>query len=280
MTRPPLPPRLSSPACVAIAGCGGSHHTIATSGATRRASTSATPRRARDGSVAVRRRVRPLPRRRSARRARCPTRRRACARWPPRPDRSPPPAGAERSCSGSSGRRQDQSDSYLLAARDDAHTFYAQITLRERHGRWLVVQLTPPDFVQAFAPAGPQPPAPPRGSAGAQDAARAVPPAAICRGSTARRLCTRSGPPPRACWRACGPIRRESRRRCARCTPGGSDRPATARQRMAGASEHHRRPRDLRARPHHHACPTRVACQQRRQSAMSTSTHEHTPRRH
>jgi hypothetical protein len=66
---------------------------------------------------------------------------------------------------------QDQSDGYLLAARDDAHTFYAQITLRERQGRWIVVQLTPPDLVQTFAPAGPQPPAPPRGSAGAQDAA-------------------------------------------------------------------------------------------------------------
>ena len=66
---------------------------------------------------------------------------------------------------------QDQSDGYLLAARDDAHTFYAQIALRERQGRWIVVQLTPPDFVQTFAPAGPQPPAPPRGSAAAQDAA-------------------------------------------------------------------------------------------------------------
>ncbi len=65
----------------------------------------------------------------------------------------------------------DQSDSYLLAARDDAHTFYAQIALRERQGRWIVVQLTPPDFVQTFAPAGPQSPAPPRGSAAAQDAA-------------------------------------------------------------------------------------------------------------
>jgi hypothetical protein len=63
-------------------------------------------------------------------------------------------------------------NSYLVAARDDAHTFYAQITLSERHGRWLVVALTPPDFVQVFAPLGPPPPAPPRGSAAVEDAAR------------------------------------------------------------------------------------------------------------
>ena len=64
------------------------------------------------------------------------------------------------------------SDSYLLTARDDAHAFYAQMTLAEQHGRWLVAELTPPDFVQVFAPAGPPPPAPPRGSAGAENAAR------------------------------------------------------------------------------------------------------------
>ena len=34
------------------------------------------------------------------------------------------------------------------------------------------MDLTPPDFVQAFAPGGPPPPAPPPGSAGAQTAAR------------------------------------------------------------------------------------------------------------
>ena len=64
------------------------------------------------------------------------------------------------------------SDSYLLTARDDAHVFYAQMTLAQQDGRWLVEELTPPDFVQVFAPAGPPPPAPPPGSAGAQDAAR------------------------------------------------------------------------------------------------------------
>jgi hypothetical protein len=63
-------------------------------------------------------------------------------------------------------------DSYLLAARDDAHTFYAQMTLAEQDGRWVVVELTPPDFVQVLAPAGPPRPAPPPGSAAAEHAAR------------------------------------------------------------------------------------------------------------
>ena len=62
--------------------------------------------------------------------------------------------------------------SYLLTARDDAHAFYAEMMLAEQHGHWLVVELTPPDFVQVFAPAAPPSPAPPPGSAGAQDAAR------------------------------------------------------------------------------------------------------------
>jgi hypothetical protein len=67
-------------------------------------------------------------------------------------------------------QRADQlRNSYFLAARDRAHTFYAQLTLgRRRHGRWLVVQLTPPDFMQALAPAGPPGPAPPRGSRDAE----------------------------------------------------------------------------------------------------------------
>lgn len=46
------------------------------------------------------------------------------------------------------------------------------MTLAEQHGCWLVVELTPPDFVQVFAPAGPPPAAPPPGSAGAANAAR------------------------------------------------------------------------------------------------------------
>lgn len=61
---------------------------------------------------------------------------------------------------------------YLLSARDDAHAFYAQITLAERHGQWVVIHLAPPDFVQVLEPAGPAPPTPPRGSAQAEDAAR------------------------------------------------------------------------------------------------------------
>jgi len=63
------------------------------------------------------------------------------------------------------------SDSYLLAARDDAHTFYAQITRAPQEGRWLVAQLTPPDFAQVLAPVGPPAPAPPPGSAAAENAA-------------------------------------------------------------------------------------------------------------
>jgi hypothetical protein len=65
-----------------------------------------------------------------------------------------------------------QPGSYVLAAHDAAHTFYATITLSQRHGRWLVSGLTPPDFVQALAPAGPSAPAPPSGSAAPERAAR------------------------------------------------------------------------------------------------------------
>jgi len=63
------------------------------------------------------------------------------------------------------------SDSYLLTARDHAHAFYAQLTLADQHGRWVVIELTPPDFAQVFASAGPRPPPPPPGSAGAEHAA-------------------------------------------------------------------------------------------------------------
>jgi hypothetical protein len=63
------------------------------------------------------------------------------------------------------------SDSYLLTARDDAHTFRAQMTLAQQDGRWVVAQLTPPDFVQVLAPAGPRLPAPPPESAAADSAA-------------------------------------------------------------------------------------------------------------
>jgi hypothetical protein len=61
---------------------------------------------------------------------------------------------------------------YLLTGRDDAHTFYLQITLAEQHGHWLVVALTPPDFVQVLAPAGPPPPAGPHGSTAPERASR------------------------------------------------------------------------------------------------------------
>ena len=63
------------------------------------------------------------------------------------------------------------SHSYYLTARDTAHTFYAQLTLAHRGGRWLVVGLTPPDFVQALArPAPASPPA----TAGVADAGAAA----------------------------------------------------------------------------------------------------------
>ena len=67
---------------------------------------------------------------------------------------------------------QGQPGSYVLAARDAAHTFYATITLLRKHGRWLVTGLTPPDFVQALAPAGPAAAAPPPGSGAPDRAAR------------------------------------------------------------------------------------------------------------
>ena len=171
----------------------------------------------------------------------------------------------------------DQSDSYLLAARDDAHTFYAQIALRERQGRWIVVQLTPPDFVQTFAPAGPQSPAPPRGSAAAQDAAvrflqgylpwlYGQAPLHAIRAATSGLLASLGSHPPRV-----PPAMRSLR------PQGCSDRRAAARQRMAGASEHHRRPGDLRARAHHHPGPSRVArqqCRQSRDEPNAPTTHE------
>ena len=67
---------------------------------------------------------------------------------------------------------QGQPGSYVLAARDAAHTFYATITLGRKHGRWLVTGLTPPDFVQALAPAGPPAAAPPPGSSAPGQTAR------------------------------------------------------------------------------------------------------------
>ena len=68
---------------------------------------------------------------------------------------------------------QGQPGSYVLAARDAAHTFYATITLGRQRGRWLVTGLTPPDFVQGLAAPGPPAPAPPSGSSAPDQAARA-----------------------------------------------------------------------------------------------------------
>jgi hypothetical protein len=68
---------------------------------------------------------------------------------------------------------QAQPGSYVLAASDAAHTFYATIAVSRQHGRWLVTDLTPPDFVQALAPPAPPAPAPPPGSSAPEHAARA-----------------------------------------------------------------------------------------------------------
>ena len=68
---------------------------------------------------------------------------------------------------------QGQPGSDTLAASDAAHTFYATITVGQQHGRWLVSTLTPPDFVQALASPGPPAPPPPAGSSAPQHAARA-----------------------------------------------------------------------------------------------------------
>ncbi len=167
---------LTVSACLlALAGCGGSHHTAprpATSGATRRASTTPTTSRGEHAAASLfaAAYVRFLGGIGAA-------------------SRLPDATASVRALAGQSGsipaaRRRETlvmtqlrpalgtTGSYLLTARDDAHAFYAQMTLAEQHGRRLVVELTPPDFVQVFAPAGPPPPAPPPGSAAAEDAAR------------------------------------------------------------------------------------------------------------
>jgi len=166
---------LAVAACLlALAGCGGSHSKSMMSGATRSASTTSTTNTAAAEYVAVSQfaaaYVRFLDGDSIASEL---------------PDATP----GVRALAGQSGsipaaRRRGtlvmtqlrpavgNTGSYLLAARDDAYAFYAQMTLAEQHGHWLVVELTPPDFVQVFAPPGPPSPALPPGSAGAQDAAR------------------------------------------------------------------------------------------------------------
>jgi hypothetical protein len=67
-------------------------------------------------------------------------------------------------------RAAGERNSYFLSARDDAHLFYVQLGLADQHGRSIVAQLTPPDFVQVLTPPAP-PPTPPNGSAAALDAA-------------------------------------------------------------------------------------------------------------
>ena len=65
-----------------------------------------------------------------------------------------------------------QPGSYVLAASDAAHTFYATIAVSRQHGRWRVSELTPPDFVQALALPGHAAPPPPAGSSAPEHAAR------------------------------------------------------------------------------------------------------------
>ena len=52
------------------------------------------------------------------------------------------------------------------------YTFYATIAVSQQNGRWLVSELTPPDFVQALALPGPPAPPPPAGSSAPERAAR------------------------------------------------------------------------------------------------------------
>lgn len=67
---------------------------------------------------------------------------------------------------------QGQPGTYVLAASDAAHTFYATIAASQQNGRrWLVSELTPPDFVQALALPGPPAPPPPAGSSAPERAA-------------------------------------------------------------------------------------------------------------
>jgi hypothetical protein len=150
-----------------------------------------------------------------------------------------------------------KSNSYLLTARDEAHAFYAQMTLVEQHGRWLVAQLTPPDFVQVFAPAGPAPPAPPHGSAGAQDAAQR-----FLRGYLPWLY---GQAPLRAVTNATGGLLARFKTHPPRVPPTMQ----SPRPRLAGARKHHRRARDLRARAHRHADGRALACQQRQFSPMT-----------
>jgi hypothetical protein len=166
-----LLPLLTLASVTAIAGCGSGGHS-ATSGATRRASTtSAQGQRAATAADFAGAYVRFLDGAGSA-------------------ASLPGTTPSVRALAGQAGRvpaarrrgtlvlaqlsaAQGHSGSYVLAARDAAHTFYATITVIQQQGRWLVSGLTPPDFVQALAPPGPTAPAPPPRSSVPERAARA-----------------------------------------------------------------------------------------------------------
>lgn len=172
MTRPR--PLLVVVACLllGLAGCGGSHNAArsTTSGATRRASTTSHSSENMAASLFAAAYVRFLDGAGVA--GTLPTATTAVRRLAQRA--GPIPAARRRGTLVMTELRPavGATGSYLLAARDDAHTFYAQLTLREQHGQWVVVALAPPDLVQTFAPAGPGTAPPPTGSASAEEAAR------------------------------------------------------------------------------------------------------------
>ncbi len=153
-----------------LASCSSSHHADTTSGATRRASTTTNGHRSTAASLFAAAYVRFLDGAGAA--GTLPNATTAVRKLAEQA--APIPAARRRGTLVMTELRPavGASDSYLLAARDDAHTFYAQLTLGEQHGQWLVVQLTPPDLVQTSAPAGPGTPPPPAGSSGAEAAAR------------------------------------------------------------------------------------------------------------
>ena len=163
------------------------------------------------------------------------------------------------------------SNSYLLTARDHANAFYAQMTLSEQQGRWLVTELTPPDYVQVFAPAGPPSPANAPRVCGSRERRAAVParlPAVALRAGAAARDHRRNEWP---VGRSEGAPAADPADDSVAATEGHSDRDAAPRPRLAGASEHQRRARDLRARALSRAEARALACQRTASSpAMNT----------
>ena len=172
MTRPrPLLAFITAASVAAIAGCGNTNHpSRSTSAATRRASTSTSAEHVAGGLFAAAY-VRFLDGASTA--AALPDATMRVRVLAGRAGRVP--AARRRGTLVLAELRavQGQPGSYVLAGSDAAYTFYATITVSPQHGRWLVSELTPPDFVQALAPPGPPAPAPPPGSGGAAHAARA-----------------------------------------------------------------------------------------------------------